>query len=151
MADKTTFVYVTFIRTTPETLWDALTRPEFNKMYWKGMWIESEWKKGAPWKLVSADKVVMDAGDVIECDRPKRLVLKWRNEHWEEMKSEGYSFCTFEIEPAGDSVMLSVTHEMDRPKSRFIGEGVSWGWPRILSSLKSYLETGHALEEVIYD
>ena len=146
MVDKTTFIYVTLIRTTPEKLWEALTRPEFMREYWNGMWIESEWKKGAPWKLVFGDGKVADAGEVIEYDRPRRIVLKWHHEFYPEMRAEGDSFCTFEIEPQKGAVLLTVTHEIDRPNSRFIGEGVSKGWPKILSSLKSFLETGTPLE-----
>ena len=148
MADKSTFVYVTLIRTTPEKLWEALTRPEFVREYWEGMGIESEWKKGAPWKLVFSDGEVADGGEVIECEKPHRIVLKWRHEFRPEFKAEGDSLCTFEINPTKDKavIMLEVTHEMNRPNSRFIVEGVSKGWPMILSSLKSFLETGKPLE-----
>jgi uncharacterized protein YndB with AHSA1/START domain len=78
-------------------------------------------------------------------ERPRRLVLSWRNELSAEMRAEGYSRCTFEIEAVGDAVKLTVVHEIDKPKSKLI-EGVSGGWPTILSSLKSLLETGESLE-----
>ena len=137
----TSFVYVTFIRTTPDRLWSALSDPEFMKKYWFGMHQEAEWKAGAPWKLVFSDGRVADAGEVVEVDPPKRLVLKWRNEWKPEMKAEGDSRCVFEIEPVETAVKLTVTHSIDREPSIFI-EAVSGGWPKILSNLKSLLETG---------
>jgi uncharacterized protein YndB with AHSA1/START domain len=138
---KPSFVYVTFIRTTPEKLWSALISPEFTKQYWFGAHQESDWKAGSPWKLVLADGRVADAGEVLEIDPPRRLVLKWRNEFKPELKAEGYSRCTIELEPTGGAVKLTVTHAIDRLDSKFI-EAVSGGWPLILSNLKSLLETG---------
>ena len=139
--DKSTFVYVIFIRATPERLWSALTSAEFTKQYWFGMHQESEWKAGSPWQLVFPDGRVADTGEIVEVVPPRRLVLRWRNEFRADLKSEGYSRCTVEIEPVGDAVKLTVTHEMARAESKFI-EKVSGGWPRILSNLKSLLETG---------
>lgn len=144
---KTTFVYVIFIRTTPEKLWSALTEPEFTKQYWFGMHLDSEWKPGSSWKMVAGDGKVYDAGEILESDPPRRLVIKWRNEWKPEFKAEGYSRCTMELEPVGEAVKLSITHEMDREHSRFIEEGVSGGWPKILSNLKSLLETGAVIME----
>ena len=140
------FVYVTYIRTTPEKLWDALIKPEFTRQYWCGVWHDSTWKPGASWKLMIPDGRVGDSGEVIESEKPRRLVLKWRNEFRPELKAEGYTRCTMEIEPAGSAVKLTVTHEIDLPESKMI-EGVSSGWPNILSSLKSLLETGESIEE----
>jgi uncharacterized protein YndB with AHSA1/START domain len=142
MSDR--FVYVTYIRTTPETLWDHLTKPEFTRTYWHGVSSESDWKPESPWKLTFSDGRVADTGEVVEVDRPRRLVLKWRNEYRPELKAEGYSRATFELEPVGDMVRLAVTHEIDRTGSKFI-EAVSKGWPIVLSSLKSLIETGKAL------
>ncbi|HUN53306.1 MAG TPA: SRPBCC family protein [Candidatus Sulfotelmatobacter sp.] len=139
------FLYVTYIRTTPEKLWQALTTPEFNRAYWFGTWQDSTWQAGASWKLLFSDGRLGDSGEVLEADRPRRLVLKWRNEFRPELHAEGYSRCTFEIEAAGEVVKLTVTHEIDRPQSAFI-EAVSGGWPKILSSLKSLLETGMPLD-----
>jgi uncharacterized protein YndB with AHSA1/START domain len=142
---KPEFVYVTFIRTTSERLWSALTTPEFIRQYWFGMHCESDWKPGSPWKLVFADGRVADAGEIVEAAPPQRLVIKWRNEWNPEMRAEGYSLCTFEIETVPDAspqaVKLTITHAMERPESKFI-EAVSGGWPRIISNLKSLLETG---------
>ena len=105
---------------------------------------ETDWKPGSPWRLVFADGRIADTGEVVESDPPRRLVLKWRNEFKPELKSEGYSRCTFELEQVGDAVKLTITHEMDRAGSKFI-EAVSGGWPRILSNLKSLLETGEVV------
>lgn len=142
---KPDFVYVTFIRTTSERLWSALTTPEFIRQYWFGMHCESDWKPGSPWKLVFADGRLADAGEIVEADPPQRLVIKWRNEWNAEMRAEGYSLCTFQIETVPDAspqaVKLSITHAIERPESKFI-EAVSGGWPRIISNLKSLLETG---------
>jgi uncharacterized protein YndB with AHSA1/START domain len=139
------FVYVTYIRTTPEKLWDALLKPEFTRAYWCEVWQDSSWAPGSSWKLMIPDGRVADSGEVVEIEKPRRLVLKWRNEFQPDLRSEGYSRCTFELEPSGNEVKLTVTHEIDKPKSKLI-EGVSKGWPHILSSLKSLLETGDALE-----
>jgi uncharacterized protein YndB with AHSA1/START domain len=136
-----TFIYVTFIRTSANELWNALTNPEVMKRYWFGFHQESDWKAGSAWKLMHPDGRVADAGEVVEIDPPKRLVLKWRNEFKPELKAEGYSQCVFEIEPTGEAVKLTVTHSIERDKAKFI-EAVSGGWPRILSNLKSLLETG---------
>ncbi|HKD21880.1 MAG TPA: SRPBCC family protein [Rhizomicrobium sp.] len=138
---RSTFVYVTFIRTTPEKLWSALTDAETMKQYWFGMHQESDWKAGSPWKLVFPDGRVADAGEILEVDRPRRLVIRWRNEFMPELKAEGPARCTYEIEETRGAVKLTITHAMDRPNSQFI-EKVSGGWPQILSNLKSLLETG---------
>ena len=143
---KTEFVYVTYIRTTPDKLWDALTQEEFTKQYWAAS--ISDWKKGSPWKLVFPDGRVADAGEVLEVDPPRRLVLKWQNEFRPELKADGYTCCTFEIEPENDMVKLTITHEAERPHKLI--DAVSGGWPRVLSSLKSLLETGKALPR-LYD
>ena len=138
---NSTFVYVTFIRTTPEKLWTALTSPEFTEQYWFGMHQKTDWKAGSPWQLVFADGRIADAGEVVEIDPPKRLVIKWRNEFKPELKVEGYSRCTMELEALTEAVKLTITHTIDCPESKLIG-AVSNGWPRVLSNLKSLLETG---------
>ena len=143
MTDK--FVYVTYIRTTPEKMWEALTKPEFTRQFWFGIAQESTFEPGAPWKLVGSEGKVYDTGEVLECDPPKRLVLKWRNEFKPELKAEGYSRCTMELEPDGEITKLTITHTIDREGSKFI-EAVSGGWPKVLSGLKSLLETGRAIE-----
>ena len=147
-ANKTTFVYVTYIRTTPEKLWQALTTPEFTREYWFGATAVSEFTPGSPWKLQFDDGRVADSGEILEAVPGQRLVIKWRNEWKPEFNAEGFATCTMEIEPVADvevpAVKLSVTHSIDRAESGFIG-AVSGGWPRILSNLKSLLETGSVL------
>jgi uncharacterized protein YndB with AHSA1/START domain len=139
------FVYVTYIRTTPEKLWRALTAPEFTRQYWAGTWQDCTWEKGASWKLMIPDGRVADAGEVLEIDPPRKLVLSWRNEFKPELKAEGFSRATFTLEPQGDTVKLTVLHEIDKPGSKFI-EAVSGGWPLFLASLKTLLETGSPLD-----
>jgi uncharacterized protein YndB with AHSA1/START domain len=139
------FVYVTYIRTTPEKLWRALTAPEFTRQYWAGTWQDCSWVKGASWKLMIPDGRVGDAGEVLEIDPPRRLVLSWENQFKPELKAEGVSRATFTLEPDGDMVKLTVEHAIDKPGSKLI-EAVSGGWPLILASLKSLLETGESLE-----
>ncbi len=141
------FLYVTYIRTTPEKLFEALIKPEFTRLYWSETWQESTWEKGASWKLMIPDGRVADTGEVFEIDRPRRLVVRWQNQFKPEMRAEGFSRCTFELEPMGDTVKLTVLHELEAPvaDSKFIA-GVSNGWPAILASLKSLLETGDSLE-----
>ncbi|VTR94584.1 atpase : Uncharacterized protein OS=Singulisphaera acidiphila (strain ATCC BAA-1392 / DSM 18658 / VKM B-2454 / MOB10) GN=Sinac_0114 PE=4 SV=1: AHSA1 [Gemmata massiliana] len=140
------FVYVTYVRTAPEKLWRALLEPEFTRQYWAGTWQESEWKAGAAWRIMIPDGRVGDCGEVLEIDPPRRLVLSWRNEFKPELREEGFSRLTYELELQGDSVKLTVIHEMKRDHSKLI-EAVSSGWPLILASLKSLLETGESLEE----
>ncbi len=143
-ADTTTFAYVTFIRTTPDKLWSAFMEPDFMKQYWFGMHIKTDWKKGSAWQLVYPDGRVADTGNIVDIDPPKRLVLQWRNEWKPELKAEGYAHFTMELEPLDGAVKLSITHVMDRAESKFI-QAVSGGWPRILSNLKSLLETGEVV------
>jgi len=140
------FVYVTYIRTTPEKLWKALIDPEFTRRFWNETWQDCEWKPGATWRLMIPDGRVADAGEVVEIEPQRKLVLRWRNEFMPELREEGYSRMTYEIEKKGESVKLTVIHEMERGGSKLI-DAVSGGWPMILSSLKSLLETGQALEE----
>jgi uncharacterized protein YndB with AHSA1/START domain len=136
-----TYVYVTYIRSTPEKVWAALTSPEIMREYWFDMHQESDWKPGSPWRLLFADGRVADTGEILEADPPRRLVFRWRNEFLHELKAEGPARCTYEIEPVEGAVKLTITHAMDRPNTKFI-EAVSGGWPLILSNLKSLLETG---------
>lgn len=138
------FVYVTYIRTTPEKLWRALLEPEFTRQYWCETAQESDWKAGGAWRIVIPDGRVADAGQVLEIDAPRKLVISWRNEFKPELKAEGFSKLTYELEAQGDMVKLSVLHEIDIPESKLI-EAVSGGWPMILASLKSLLETGESL------
>lgn len=142
MADGTSsFVYVTYIRSTPEAVWRALTTPEFIRQYWFGMTCESAWTEGAPWRLVSRDGQVFDAGEILEAAPPRRLVIRWQHQNRRELQAEGPSLCVMDLEPQGAAVKLSITHSIERDHSKLI-EAVSGGWPKILSNLKSLLETG---------
>jgi len=140
-ANRSSFVYVTYIRTTPEKLWEALTDPQFIRQYWFGVTIECAWKKGSPWKMFYPDGRVTDTGEMLEIDPPRRMVIWWQHEWRPEIKAEGPGRCTIELEPVGRAVKLTITHEVDRPDSKLI-TAVSDGWPRIVSNLKSLLETG---------
>jgi uncharacterized protein YndB with AHSA1/START domain len=140
------FVYVTYIRTTPKKLWLALLDPEFTRQYWVGTWQDCEWKAGASWKLMIPDGRVGDSGEILEIEPEHKLVLSWRKEFESEMHEEGFSRLTYELEQQGESVKLTVIHEMDKPQSKLI-DAVSNGWPHILASLKSLLETGESLVE----
>jgi len=139
---RSTFVYVSYIRTTPQRLWSALTTDvEFVKQYWFGVHCESEWTAGSPWKMISSEGKVLDAGEIVEADPPRRLVIRWEHQSRPELKAEGHSLCTMELEPIGPAVKLSITHTIEREASQLI-VAVSGGWPKILSNLKSLLETG---------
>jgi uncharacterized protein YndB with AHSA1/START domain len=139
---RSTFQYVSFIRTTPERLWSALTEDaEFMQQYWFGVRCESEWQPGSSWKMVHSDGSISDAGEIVEAVRPTRLVIRWRHQRNPELAEEGDSLCTMELEPAGSAVKLSIIHTIERDPSKLIA-AVSGGWPKIISNLKSLLETG---------
>ena len=143
-AAQSTFVYVTYIRTSAGKLWSALFMPEFTRQYWYGMDMVCDWKAGAAWQLRFADGRVGDTGGVLEIDPPRRLVLRWQNEFRPELKAEGPARCTFELEPNGEIVKLTITHSSPRKDSQLI-VAVAGGWPKILSNLKSLLETGQPM------
>ena len=139
---RSTFIYVTYIRTTPEKLWSALTNDvEFMKQYWFGVHCTSQWTAGSSWKMLSRDGQILDAGEILEAEPPRRLVIRWQHQSKPELKAEGDSLCTMELEPTGTAVKLSITHSIECDPSKLIA-AVSGGWPKILSNLKSLLETG---------
>jgi uncharacterized protein YndB with AHSA1/START domain len=147
---RSTFVYVTYIRTTPSKLWSALTEDvEFMKQYWFGVHCESQWAAGSAWIMLSPEGEVLDAGEIIEAEPPRRLVIRWQHQKRPELKAEGESRCTLELEPAGTAVKLSIIHTIEREPSKLI-EAVSGGWPKILSNLKSLLETGAIVLQEAY-
>jgi uncharacterized protein YndB with AHSA1/START domain len=155
---QTEFVYVTLIRTTPETLWRALTDPSFTLRYW-GMGMDSDWKVGSPIRVKwgpGADFHEVDQV-VLESDPYQRLSYRWHNyqrEHaaifgWSEetfaaLVKEPLSKVTFDLEPVGETVKLTVTHDDFQPDSEML-KGVRDGWPTILSNLKTLLETSETL------
>jgi uncharacterized protein YndB with AHSA1/START domain len=143
---RSTFVYVTYIRTTQQKLWSALTTDtEFMKQYWFGVHCRSEWTAGSSWQMLGPDGELFDDGSIVAADPPRRLVIRWQHQRKPEIKAEGESRCTYELETLGSAVRLQITHTIERdPPSKFI-EAVSGGWPKILSNLKSLLEGGAAV------
>jgi uncharacterized protein YndB with AHSA1/START domain len=137
---KPEFVYTTYIETTPEKLWLALTDGAFTKRYWFDTEVRSDWKVGSPFALVMGDKTT-DTGAILEADRPRRLSYSFKHQLFEEMRNEPATKVIFTIEPHGKIVKLTVTHEGFIEGSKLLG-AVSKGWPAILSGLKSLLETG---------
>lgn len=136
------FVYLTYIRSTPERLWSALLSPEIARQYWHGLIPMAEGRMGGAWRLTLPDGRLADTGEFVEFEPLRRMVIRWQNEWVPEFKAEGPSLCTIEVEPAaGMAVKLTLTHSMDRQDSKFIG-AVSLGWPHVLSNLKSLMETG---------
>src|ERR1700760_121051 len=117
MSEKPKFVYVTYIRTTPEKLWAALTDPATIKKFWFGITAECDFKPGSPWRLVFEDGRVAGTGEILEAVPGKRLVIRCRNEFKPELKAEGYSRCTMELEPHGaDAVKLTITHALEESR-----------------------------------
>jgi uncharacterized protein YndB with AHSA1/START domain len=139
------FVYVTYIRATPQAIWDELTDPERNKLFWSGYHQQTSWKVGDDYEIVGPDGRAWDTGKVLANEPPKRLCVTWLHQHDEAMRAEGESTCTFELAPVSPEVtQLTVTHAIEVANSKLIG-AVSNGWPSILASLKSLIETGRAL------
>jgi uncharacterized protein YndB with AHSA1/START domain len=141
---KPEFVYVTYIETTPEELWHALTDGNFTERYWFGARLKSDWKVGSSFEMVRSDGTVSDAGKVVEVDPPRRLAYTFKNLS-DKYKNEFPALATFVLEPYGRLVKLTLTHGGFEEGSQFYS-GISKGWPAILSSLKSLLETGKPLE-----
>jgi uncharacterized protein YndB with AHSA1/START domain len=142
--DRPSFVYVTYIATTIDRLYESLTSPRFTERYMFGRRVESTWEVGAPVRYHGRDGQLSDSGTVLEADPPRRLVFTWRVEFDDALRNEGYSKVTFELEPLGAEVKLTVIHDELREGSGVL-KGISGGWPKALSSLKSLLETGRPL------
>ncbi len=137
------FAYVSYIRSTPEKVWEALTMPEFTKQYWFGMEQDCDWTVGAKWQL-RGENGVMDSGHIVEIDKPRRMVISWHHQKVPEFHADGATLCTIELEAKDDQVKLSILHECEKDNSKVIG-AVGGGWPQVISSLKSLLETGMAM------
>lgn len=142
---KTRLVYVSYIRSTAERVWDALVKPEVTAAYWGRHHNVSDWTPGSRWAHQDADDpaLVDIVGTVVEATPPHRLVVTWSYPKDAEDRSK-HSRVTFEIAPAEGSVRLTVTHD-ELEEDSDMCRGVSNGWPIVLSSLKSLLETGEAL------
>jgi uncharacterized protein YndB with AHSA1/START domain len=137
---KTEFVYVTYISTTPEKVWSALQDAEMTKLFWGRARNVSDWQVGSSWTHGNYDdaKDIDVSGTIVEAEPPKRLVVTWKS-----MKApdEGVSRVTYLIESVFGAVRLTVTHD-EIVAGSATQKGVSSGWPAILSSLKTLLETG---------
>jgi uncharacterized protein YndB with AHSA1/START domain len=140
---KPEFVYITYIETTPEKLWEALTSSEFTRRYWFNTEVRSDWKVGSAIALVMDGKTT-DVGEILEADRPRRLSYTFKHVSDEELKQEPASKVVFALEPHGKVVKLTLTHEGFVEGGKML-DGISKGWPAILASLKSLLESGTAL------
>jgi uncharacterized protein YndB with AHSA1/START domain len=137
------FVYVTYIATTPQQVWKALLEGELTRQYWKHENV-SDWKLGSKWELVADDgkRTVKHVGKVLECVPDQRLVLTW-GDVADAADPARHSRMAIDIETVGEMVRLTVTHDELTPDMR---RRITNGWPRVLSSLKSFLETGRPLD-----
>ena len=142
---KPAIVYTIYIASTPDKVWQALTSAEFSRKYFSGLAVELEQKAGGAFAVRLPDGSVHIGGEVIECDPPRKLTITW-NVNWPGLVEKlGPTLVTYEIEQAGDAVKLTLIQSQDRPLSDDILSGGRQGWPAILSSLKSLLETGKPL------
>ena len=147
MTEKPNYVYVTYIESTPEKVWHALTDADLTAQYW-GHSNVSDWQVGSGWEHRRTDGsgVADVVGTIVESVPPKRLVNTWREPGKDAAQEE--SRVTFDIEPHGEIVRLTVTHENLTESDR---AEVACGWPAVLSNLKSMLETGHVLPQAPWE
>ncbi|PJZ26899.1 polyketide cyclase [Leptospira hartskeerlii] len=142
--EKTSFVYVTYIRSTPEKVFEAIMKPEITRLYW-GHENISDWKPESTWEHVRAnDRTVNIVGKVVEVVPPTRLVITWTSPS-QAADPESYSRVTFNVEAYDDMVRLTVTHD-ELEAGSGMAKGIQQGWPIVLSSLKSLLETGQGID-----
>jgi len=141
--ETTKFVYVTYIRSTREKVFEALTRPDVCRRYWAHENV-SDWKPGSKWEMVSTEegRSVHIAGKVVEVSPPSRLVVTWARPGTEPAPP---SRVTYAIEDMGEMIKLTVTHDELELGSKMATD-ISGGWPIVLSSLKSLLETGQGID-----
>jgi uncharacterized protein YndB with AHSA1/START domain/DNA-binding transcriptional ArsR family regulator len=145
MADKPDFVFSTYIRTTPDKLWDALTNPEMTQQFYYGGRVQAELKPGGNFSYLAPNGEINLHGEVLEIDPPKKLVTTFRAT-WAEAGGET-TRVMYEIEPMGEVCKFTMTH-FDYEKSK---AGVEEGWPIIVAGLKTLLETGKPLNIPIMD
>src|SRR5712672_2414558 len=137
-------VYTIYIASTPEKVWQALTSAEFSRKYFFGNAVEVDLRVGGAYIVRTPDGALHISGEVVECDPPKKLTVTF-NVNWPGLIEKlGPTLVSYEIEPAGDAVRLTMSEGHDRPLSDDILSGGRTGWPAILSGLKSLLETGKA-------
>jgi uncharacterized protein YndB with AHSA1/START domain len=142
---KSTTVYTIYIASTPEKVWQALTSAEFSKKYFFGNAVEVEQRVGGAFIVRTPDGKLHISGEVFECELPKKLTVTF-NVDWPALiETLGQTLVTYEIEPAGHAVKLTMSEQHDRPIDDDILSGGRQGWPAILSGLKSLLETGERL------
>jgi uncharacterized protein YndB with AHSA1/START domain len=142
---KPATVYTIYIAASAERVWQSLTSAELSRQYFFGNAVEIEQKVGGSYILRQPDGAVHVSGEVVECDPPRKLTVTF-NVDWPALIDKlGQTLVSYEIEPAGDAVRLTMTEWHDRPLSDDILSGGRQGWPAILSSLKSLLETGKPL------
>ena len=142
---KPAIVYTIYIASTPEKVWQALTSAEFSREYFFGNAVEVDLRVGGAYVVRTPDGALHITGEVIECDPPRKLTVTF-NVNWPALIDKlGPTLVTYEIEPAGDVTRLTLLQSHDRPLSDDILSGGRQGWPAILSSLKSLLETGNAM------
>jgi uncharacterized protein YndB with AHSA1/START domain len=143
--DKTSFVYVTYIRSTPEKVFEAITKPEIARRYW-GHENVSDWKPGSAWQHVRANeqRAVNVVGKVVEVAPPTRLVITWASPS-QAADPASYSRVSFDVAAYEDMVRLTVTHD-ELEAGSGMANGIQKGWPIVLSSLKSLLETGQGID-----
>ena len=141
--NKPDFVYVVFIQSTPEAVWQALTTPEFTARYWDGRRIESDWQFGSPVLHILPDGRAIGEGKVLAADPPRLLSYTFHLRMAKDQVAEQPAEVTFEIEPAGPAVKLTLKHRHAEDSTR--REVMNNAWPAILSSLKTLLETGRRL------
>ncbi|MFO1111650.1 MAG: SRPBCC family protein [Bradyrhizobium sp.] len=139
---KPEFIYTTYIETTPEQLWRALTDGDFTERYWFGHRVASDWKVGSDYRFTKQGQPTVE-GKILESDPPRRLAYSW-DPSFAGADKERVSRVTFEIEARGKAVKLTVTHDNLDPRGKTLRD-ISGGWPMVIASLKSELETGHAL------
>ena len=143
------FVYVIYIASTPEKVWHALTDAETSARYWFGNHVESDWKVGSPFSLKRGEKRLTDTGTVLEFDPPRRLSYTFQSLK-DGVALEKPSRVTFALEQQEDQVKLTIVHDEFEPGSK-VFESISGGWPLVLSSLKSLLESGRVLRAPWYE
>ena len=138
-------VYTIYIASTPGKVWEALTSAELSRKYFFGNAVEIELKVGGKYIVRQPDGALHISGEVVECEPPRKLTFTF-NVNWPALIEKlGPTLVSYDIEPAGDAVRLTMTESHDRPLSDDILSGGRQGWPAILSSLKSLLETGQPL------
>ncbi len=147
------FKYVTIIKADIEQVWDALTLPEFTERYWHNSTVESDWKEGSKITFTNDDKdgvrSVGVVGEIIECQRPSRLSYSWSFPRMPEVCDEAPSVVTFELETVGEATKLTVIHDQFEEGATHF-EMISFGWPVVLSNMKTFLETGKTIPHGLF-